>query len=140
VKRVFADTGYFVALMSADDALHQAAVDYAALLEIDATTELVTTDAVLVEVLNSASRGSAAREKAAALVQVLRSSAAHIEPQTRDLLNEATELYASRLDKNWSVTDCMSLVVMDQLEIDDALSGDHCFEQAGKRALLRGGT
>jgi predicted nucleic acid-binding protein len=138
LKRVFADSAYFIALLSADDALHAPAVEYATLLETDAATELVTTDAVLVEVLNGASRrGSAAREKAVSLVRMLQSSSARVEPQTRDLLNEAIDLYASRLDKDWGITDCMSILVMQRLEIEEALSPDRCFEQAGMKALLR---
>ena len=47
------------------------------------------------------------------------------------------DLYDSRNDKQWSLTDCISFVVMQDYEITDALTGDHHFEQAGFRALLR---
>ncbi len=67
----------------------------------------------------------------------MNSGASRVEPQTRELLSAGIGLYAARGDKDWSLTDCMSLVVMDQLEISDALAADHAFVQAGKRALLR---
>ncbi len=42
-----------------------------------------------------------------------------------------------RPDKDWSLTDCISFVVMEEHGITDALTGDHHFEQAGFRALLK---
>jgi len=47
------------------------------------------------------------------------------------------ELYAERPDKGWSLTDCISFVVMRQQGITQALTGDHHFEQAGFTALLK---
>lgn len=140
MNRVFGDTAYFIGLLSAADALHEMAVEYAEIIEKDATLELVSTDAILVEVLNGASRhGQAAREAAVALVRLLQSGA-RIEPQTRELLTDAVALYADRPDKDWSVTDCMSILVMERLEIEEALSPDRCFEQAGKKAIMAGRT
>lgn len=47
------------------------------------------------------------------------------------------ELYRARKDKNWSLTDCISFTVMNERGITDALTGDHHFEQAGFRTLLK---
>ena len=46
-------------------------------------------------------------------------------------------LHAQRPDKSWSLTDCISFEVMKHLDILEALTEDHHFEQAGFRALLR---
>jgi uncharacterized protein len=51
-------------------------------------------------------------------------------------LDQAVELFRQRSDKNWSLTDCLSFVVMSELQLTDALSTDRHFSQAGFRALL----
>jgi uncharacterized protein len=54
-----------------------------------------------------------------------------------ELLEEAVALYQARLDKKWSLTDCTSFVVMQRERINEALTGDRHFEQAGFVALLK---
>jgi predicted nucleic acid-binding protein len=96
LSTVFADTGYFVALISATDQHHHDAVEYAELVKSDRAMMLVTTDAVLVELLNYfARRGEPYRTAALEFVRLLLSSAGgRVEPQTRDLLNDAIGLYS----------------------------------------------
>jgi hypothetical protein len=53
------------------------------------------------------------------------------------LYEAGIELYRARADKEWSLTDCISFVVMEERGIADALTGDHHFEQAGFQALLK---
>jgi len=50
---------------------------------------------------------------------------------------DGVRLYAQRPDKEWSLTDCISFVVMRRHDITEALTGDHHFEQAGFIALLK---
>jgi predicted nucleic acid-binding protein len=47
------------------------------------------------------------------------------------------DLYDHRPDKKWSLTDCLSFIVMSDREMTEALTGDHHFEQAGFVALLK---
>jgi predicted nucleic acid-binding protein len=63
-----------------------------------------------------------------------------IVPPSRQLFEQGIEFYGRRPDKAWSLTDCISFVVMDEQGIQDALTGDHHFEQAGYRALLKSDT
>ena len=56
---------------------------------------------------------------------------------TRDLFHSGIDLFARRPDKAWSLTDCISFVVMKENRIKEALTGDHHFEQAGFTALLK---
>jgi len=53
-------------------------------------------------------------------------------PRTRGVT-----LYASRPDKQWSLTDCISFEIMRERGVTEALTGDHHFEQAGFMALLK---
>lgn len=47
------------------------------------------------------------------------------------------ELFGKRPDKDWSLTDCISFVVMHDYGLADALTTEHYFEQAGVNALLK---
>jgi len=57
-------------------------------------------------------------------------------PAAAELLQRGRDLFAARPDKAWSLTDCVSSVVMNDLAITDARTTDHHFTQAGFRALL----
>jgi predicted nucleic acid-binding protein len=57
--------------------------------------------------------------------------------QTSQQFQPGLELYKNRLDKNWSLTDCVSFKIMEQMGIYEALAYDKHFEQAGFKALLR---
>lgn len=45
-------------------------------------------------------------------------------------------LFEKRLDKAWSLTDCISIIVMQERGIKDVLTSDRHFVQAGFNALL----
>jgi len=53
-----------------------------------------------------------------------------------ELFDRGCELYTSRSDKEWSLTDCISFVVMKERGLTDALTPDRHFEQAGFKILL----
>lgn len=59
-----------------------------------------------------------------------------IVPATPDLFDRGLDLYARRPDKTWSLTDCISFVVMTERGLTEALTGDRHFEQAGFQALF----
>ena len=59
-----------------------------------------------------------------------------IIPLSDELSAEGLRLFADRPDKNWSLTDCVSFVVMQDEGLTEALTGDGHFEQAGFKALL----
>ncbi len=40
-------------------------------------------------------------------------------------------------DKDWTLTDCISFVIMRERNVAEALTGDHHFEQAGFVAMLK---
>ncbi|NJL49715.1 MAG: type II toxin-antitoxin system VapC family toxin [Leptolyngbyaceae cyanobacterium SM2_5_2] len=57
----------------------------------------------------------------------------HIDPATD---TDAWNFCKSRPDKSWSLVDCSSFVIMQQHNIQQALTTDHHFEQAGFIRLL----
>jgi hypothetical protein len=60
-----------------------------------------------------------------------------IVPANSETFEKGVELYHARPDKQWSLTDCTSFVVMSEERITEALSGDRHFEQAGFTALRK---
>ncbi|HJT36108.1 MAG TPA: PIN domain-containing protein [Pirellulales bacterium] len=133
MNRVFADAFYFFAILNPKDAAHQRALAYAT----QHNERVITTAWVLTELAD----GLAATDKRHVFAQLVgRLQAdpdAEIVPPSEELMTGGTELYDSRPDKKWSLTDCISFLVMQQRGIREALTGDHHYEQAGFTALLK---
>jgi len=136
VRTVFADTGYWVALVNPHDDLHRDALNTARSIGPVFT---VTSDPVLTEFLNNfARRGPQLRQAAAALVDQLKKNPnCEVVPWTASLFTAGFLLYKQRADKGWSLTDCTSFVIMHERHIAESLTHDQHFEQAGYKALLR---
>ena len=133
---LFADTGYWIALLTEDDSLHQRAVDLTASL---GSNKVVTTDLVFTELLNHMSgNGNQARLQTAEAVREWRTDPnLEVIPLSAEQFETALERYAARLDQSWSLVDCASFVAMESVQINQALAHDRHFEQAGFTALLR---
>lgn len=98
---------------------------------------LVTTEWVLAEVADALA-ASASRRLAASFIRDLsQDPKVKIIPATTDLFQRGLQLYEERPDKQWSLTDCISFVAMQDKSLTDALTGDEHFAQAGFKALLR---
>ncbi len=136
MSEVFADAGYWIAMMDLGDELHDRA---GAATEKLGPSRLVTTQMALVEALNyMAASGEYKRQLASGMVRrVINSPDVEIIPQMDAQFRAAVERYASRSDQRWSLTDCASFLVMEERNISEALAYDRDFEQAGFSALLR---
>ena len=130
---VFADTYYYLALLNADDQDHARAVAWTA----DFSGRIVTTDAVLTEVADGLSRGPGRAAAVGLIRALLADPAVMVVEADRALFERGLDLYEKRPDKGWSLTDCMSFVVMEDVKVEQALTADHHFEQAGFKALLK---
>lgn len=131
------DTGLWVALLDERDPLRgRAEAWFHGGLH---GRRFVTTQLVLIEVLNHFSRmGSSLRRAAASLVTRLhRDSRIEIVPLSASQFAGAAELYGQRLDKAWSLADCASFQIMPARHMKEALTHDHHFVQAGFTSLLR---
>jgi predicted nucleic acid-binding protein len=136
MTQIFADTCYWIALLNPRDELHNRVQEISATLS---GVMILTSDAVLTELLNSfAEQGPHFRFVASTAVTVLKTDAKVIVvPQSRESFHQAFDLYCDRTDKDWSLTDCSSFLIMRQYGIDAALTYDKHFEQSGFKALLR---
>jgi predicted nucleic acid-binding protein len=127
LRSCFADTSYFLALLIPADASHTVARQWAE----SHRTPLVTSEYVLIEVANYLSPAPARRLFGQLLQALQADPRMTVVPASSDLFMRGSQLYESRLDKSWSLTDCISFLVMKDREITEALTMDHHFEQAG---------
>jgi hypothetical protein len=133
LKKIFVDTQYVAALINRRDQFHARAMELAD--ELDGQP-LLTTDSVLIEIGNALAR-RCRREAVEVIERFLGSEEVEIIRTTPELLLEALSLYRTHDDKSWGMTDCVSFVVMRQWGVDDALTHDQHFVQAGFSALMR---
>ncbi|MFZ1471891.1 MAG: PIN domain-containing protein [Anaerolineae bacterium] len=100
---------------------------------------MVTTNYVMIELvalLTSPLR--LPRKRIIAVIDGIRTSPYFEVIQVDTVLDKnAWQLLKQRPDKEWSLVDCASFVVMQQRGIVEALTTDHHFEQAGFVRLLR---
>ena len=138
-RTVFWDTAAFLALANTRDALHTQAVIVSRSLASE-KARLLTTDAVLTELANGLSKVDQ-RQLAQRTITMVQQSAllnvAEVIHVTPELWQRGWQLYCSRLDKAWGLTDCLSFTVMQEQDVHEAFTADHHFEQAGFICLLR---
>ena len=138
MKTVFADTFYWVAIANPRDQWHESARRVSQSLE---QTRLVTTDEVLVEFLTLlSSYGTELRNTAVRLTRsILSNPNVQVVPQTRISFLSGLALYEGRPDKEYSLTDCISMQTMRDHGLAEVLTHDHNFEQEGFTIMLDGG-
>jgi predicted nucleic acid-binding protein len=104
----FADTFYFLALLNPHDDDHDIAVRVTRTLR----RPLVTTSLVLVELADGLA-GTRSRQLFGPFYRrMIRDSKLTVVPCDDAMLERGVQLYDQRLDKGWSLTDCISFVVM----------------------------
>jgi predicted nucleic acid-binding protein len=132
---IFVDTSYVQARVNTRNQWHSAAVRYGARLATE-RRRLVTTEFVPIE-FGDALAAVGVRLQAAAMVDVLRGSTLiETVPASAALFDAAFVLYRNRADKGWGLTNCISVVVMEERGLTAALTADAHLRQAGFRALL----
>lgn len=128
---IFVDTSAWLALSDSHDRHHGEARELHRRIVNGKFGKQVTTNYVLVETL-SIVRRRIGLPAAVSLAKIVRESKEvelyWVEPVHHQ---EAIKLMATRPDKQWSVTDCSSFVVMQSLGIQDAFAFDLDFSQAG---------
>jgi len=136
VAAYFADTSFWIALSSKRDQYHSQAVAWHAAV-MRSGSRIVTTEAVLWEWLNALADTTTRATAAEGYRRAHADQSVEVVPIDPELNAAAVDLYRSRGDKDWSLTDCISVVVMERHRLTEALTTDHHFEQAGMKAPMR---
>ena len=138
MRRVFVDTGGFVALLVAEDQMHDRAATLFALASRERWA-LVTTNAVVIETYSVLlARAREGRRAAVAFLDAIETSvhALTVEPiRTEDEL-KAAALVRAHVDKSYSLCDALSFVVMERLAVTEAIAFDRHFREYGRFTIL----
>jgi predicted nucleic acid-binding protein len=130
---MFVDTAYLLALARPQDEYHARALAWANA----AKKPLISTEYVVWEVVNGLSKLIDRPKAIAVLDGVGDPSSWQVIAASGELTGRGIQIFRQHQDKEWSLTDCISFVVMRELNISNALTSDRHFEQAGFEALLR---
>jgi len=131
LSRIFVDSGFVIALINQRDQYHQQALELADRFE---GYPLLITDAVLLEIGNALVRNY--KQQATELIeQFLAADEVEVISLTPQLFREALGLYKMYQDKEWGLVDCISFVVMWQTGVNQVLTFDRHFMQAGFQVL-----
>jgi len=135
MRTIFADTFYWTALLNPRDEWHIRVISFSKNL---VSVRLVTTDEVLTEFLNFFSGyDMKMRQSVIERIQdILQNDYVQVIPQSHDTFLAGLELYRQRFDKQYSLTDCISMQTMKQREITEVLTHDRHFKQEGFTILF----
>lgn len=131
MKTVFADTSYWVAKINPLDQWHSRVIEVE--YEIGIVKLITSSEQIVIETLNYFSKYNPKMKKIAAVVmrEISASDEIEIIKQSGAMLTSGIDLYESRIDKGYSLTDCISMNIMREHEITDVLTGDKHFRQEG---------
>ena len=134
---VFVDSSFYIAFVHVRDADHARALSLSRELDV-ADVHYVTSPAVILEVLAYFSRlGPRLRERAALLAErLIDSTIVEIVVLDGTMFLTAVDLYRHRLDKRYSLADCLAMVICRDRGISDVLTTDRDFEAEGSTILL----
>lgn len=135
MKLIFVDTLYWVALANLRDQWHERAIE---LQKTVSNRRLITTEAVLIEFLNYFSFfGSFMRQTVAGITHdILDDPDIEVLPINSSLFLSGLNLYEQRLDKGYSMVDCISMMAIKNRDISEVLTHDKHFIQEGFNILL----
>jgi uncharacterized protein len=125
VTELFADTFYWLAVANVNNPYHATAIARTS------TGRIITTDAVRIEVMDASCQHRARPLAVRFWIESSIDTDLTIVRFESALLDRAAALYTRRMDKDWSLTDYLSFVVMADRGIRTASTCDRHFEQAG---------
>jgi predicted nucleic acid-binding protein len=133
-KRIFIDTGAFLALEDESDEHHEEAIRFRDQELLRGNYELVTTSYILDETLTLLRSRLGIPASIDFSKKIRRSQVVKVLSVSKEVEEKALELFEKYDDKTFSFTDCVSFVVMREKGIQEAFTFDEHFVQMG---LLR---
>lgn len=127
---VFVDSSFWIALEDSKDQDHDAAAQYWAFLA-SRRPRVLSTTFILGEVAAFFTRRGKHTKAVTIGEYLLFSEECDCVSVDPPLLDAAWDYFVARSDKTYSLTDCISFVLMEREGIREALTFDHHFEQAG---------
>ena len=132
---VFLDTAYVFALLNTRDQWHASAKRWQARLTKE-QRPILTSQFVFIEIADGLSSLGFRKQAIIVLDTLAASRFVEIIPASPEFYAEALDMYRARADKQWGLTDCSSFAIMQRRGLQDVLSTDRHFTQAGYRPLL----
>lgn len=129
---IFADTSFFIALVDRSDQHHAGAVQF---LKSN-HQPLITTSAIVLE-LGAFFSDVPLRPSFLASLHAIEKGKVEVIHVGRELQSQGIEYFGDRPDKDWSLTDCISFVVMKDRDIRESATSHRHFKEAGFIAILR---
>src|SRR5690349_13616074 len=128
MKNIFVDANAWIAITSKRDRLHESAITLNRTL-LQAGHRYFTTNFVLDEVYTGILM-RVGHSAAVGFGELIRSvQVAHVIHVSEEIEEAAWQFFRQHADKQFSFTDCTSFVVMRQLNLAEAFTNDHHFEQ-----------
>jgi predicted nucleic acid-binding protein len=131
MTETFVDSFFWIGALNPRDPYHRQ------IAQTPMPARAVTTRAVQIEVMDALSSPKLRAAAVRLWHQTNGDPALLVIPVAEDLLQRAVLLFEQHGDKAWSITDCISFVVMRDRGITEALTGDRHFEQAGFKILFK---
>lgn len=130
---LFVDTSYVIGLYNADDRVHHLCVESSQYA--NKAVKLITTDSVLMEIGNTFSVIQKRKQGAKIIRDFQKMKRMEIIRLNPEYFEKSLKLYEERLDKEWGMVDCFSIIVMIEFKIRKVLTVDHHLRQAGFEIL-----
>lgn len=132
--KVFIDSDAFIALNDASDNLHEKAEELSVFL-VQKQTALYTSTNVVLEVATMLSQRFG-HAKGVNFLKMIRGGELTVVHPTEEIILTAEEIFKKQTSKNVSYSDCVSIAVMSDLEIETVFSFDRDFKKNNLNLLI----
>lgn len=135
-QAVFVDTSAWLALINEADTDH---LKVRAIRDklLHSKKSFLVTNYIIIEIANSLCKARWRTRAVKLINSIYATEFIEVIEIDKGIYDEAWDMYSSRNDKEWSLTDCTSFVVMKKYDIRDAFTNDHHFEQSGFNILIK---